>query len=198
MIASGADGDIRHVIGFLMAMSNTYGIIVITVLLGSGLVAFPRLLWSAGFPHAELTKIYLIAELVESSFQETRYSLEDCELEVRQVAQKQSVKDDLELSKFVFLLQNEVAEFEFPGRAMSRRFTGNSGDTSRSNGDGIRQDVDKAFLVSLNARLKQAQMRVRAAEKKWKSLVLRATKLEVSLCMMYVCMCILYMYMYAI
>lgn len=66
MVLSGLDGDVRHLIGFLMAMSNTYGVVLITLLLGSGLIAFPRLLWQTGFPLYQLTKLYLTVRPYET------------------------------------------------------------------------------------------------------------------------------------
>ena len=44
MVYSG-QGSLYHVIGFMMAAGNTYGILLIVLLMGHGLVALPRRLW---------------------------------------------------------------------------------------------------------------------------------------------------------
>lgn len=36
--------------GLLMALSNTYGLLFVVVLLGNGVVEVPRRLWNASFP----------------------------------------------------------------------------------------------------------------------------------------------------
>ena len=172
LLVSGIDGSVTDVIAFLMAMSNTYGIIIITLLLGSGLIAFPRLLWDSGFPLTELTKLYLTADIVETAFQDARFNLEDCELEVIQVARKLAGNKHSELSKYVLQLQEEVANFEFKGRIFSRRLS-----ITQRNGDDSVPD-DKISLVALHARLKLAQMKVRHADKRWRTHVNKSYSLE--------------------
>ena len=44
VVASG-DGSLQQVVNFLMALSYTYGVLIITVLMGSGLISLPRQLW---------------------------------------------------------------------------------------------------------------------------------------------------------
>lgn len=170
MIISGIDGSVTDVVAFLMAMSNTYGVIIITVLLGSGLVAFPRLLWETGFPLSELSKLYLTADIVETAFQDARFYLEDCELEVIKVAGRLGGNKNSELSRYVYQLQEEVANFEFKGRIFSRRLSITRSEDSVSD--------DKPGLVALHARLKWAQMKVRHADKRWRNHVSKAYYLE--------------------
>ena len=170
MIISGIDGSVTDVVAFLMAMSNTYGVIIITVLLGSGLIAFPRLLWETGFPLSELSKLYLTADIVETAFQDARFFLEDCELEVIKVAGRLGANKNTELSMYVFQLQEEVANFEFKGRIFTRRLSITRSENSFSD--------DKPGLVALHARLKWAQMKVRHAEKRWRNHVSKAYSLE--------------------
>lgn len=46
-------------IAFMMAMGNTYGVILIILLMGNGLVALPRRLWQMGNTENELNRLYL-------------------------------------------------------------------------------------------------------------------------------------------
>ena len=51
--------SLNEVVAFGMAMSSTYGIVVIIVLMGNGLVAIPRRLWQLGDSQRELRRLYL-------------------------------------------------------------------------------------------------------------------------------------------
>jgi len=58
-------GSPSEVIGFLMAMGNTYGVLLIIVLMGNGLVALPRRLWQLGNAERELVRLYLLVSLLK-------------------------------------------------------------------------------------------------------------------------------------
>ncbi|OQR92970.1 hypothetical protein ACHHYP_03047 [Achlya hypogyna] len=65
--------SISGVIGLVMALGNTYGLLWIVCLLGYGLVNIPRIMWSYGDPQARLRSVYFKAiqvhdERVESTF----------------------------------------------------------------------------------------------------------------------------------
>jgi hypothetical protein len=49
-----------EVIGFMMALSNTYGILLILFLMGTGLVALPRRLWQMTDDRLELQRLYIM------------------------------------------------------------------------------------------------------------------------------------------
>ena len=48
-----------QVIGFLMTIGNTYGVLLIIVLMGHGLIALPKRLWELGDYSSELIRLYL-------------------------------------------------------------------------------------------------------------------------------------------
>lgn len=52
-------GSVTDVMSFLMAMGNTYGVLLITLLMGTGLVAIPKRLWLLGDVEGELNRLYL-------------------------------------------------------------------------------------------------------------------------------------------
>ncbi len=52
-------GSFYQVLGFMMAMGNTYGVLLITVLMGNGLVALPKRLWTMGNTDSELQRLYM-------------------------------------------------------------------------------------------------------------------------------------------
>jgi hypothetical protein len=47
-------------IAFMMTMGNTYGVILIILLMGNGLVALPRRLWHMGNTENEINRLYLV------------------------------------------------------------------------------------------------------------------------------------------
>lgn len=55
----------HEVVSFMMAMSNTYGVLLITVLMGSGLVSLPKRLWNMADSDMELKRLYLSVRMSE-------------------------------------------------------------------------------------------------------------------------------------
>ena len=58
-MVSTSGGTFSEVIGFVMAMGNTYGVLLITLLMGNGLVALPMHLWRLGDVERGLQELYL-------------------------------------------------------------------------------------------------------------------------------------------
>ena len=52
-------GSFEEVVGFMMAMGNTYGVFIIIVLMGTGLVDLPRRLWQLADYDRELQRLYI-------------------------------------------------------------------------------------------------------------------------------------------
>lgn len=52
-------GSPEEVIGFMMAMGNTYGVFIIIILMGTGLVGLPRRLWQIANYNKELQRLYI-------------------------------------------------------------------------------------------------------------------------------------------
>ena len=154
------EASLSQVISFLMAMGNTYGVFLITVLMGSGLVGLPRRLWQTGDVEMELRRLYMQAPSIECSYQEARYELEDCELVVDKAIDllAQSPLESTfvrHLGLYVSVLETSVAKFEFAGRATTRRYV------APANSDLPSPALDtKKGLVELHARLKQVEKRM--------------------------------------
>jgi hypothetical protein len=58
-LVSTSGGTFSQVIGFVMAMGNTYGVLLLTLLMGNGLVALPMHLWNLGDVDRGLRELYL-------------------------------------------------------------------------------------------------------------------------------------------
>ena len=110
MLATDGSSSATEFIGLMMAMGNTYGVILIICLLGkkhhcyvsepmkkninqdvnytcagNGLVAVPKNLWQMGQPKKQIERMYLLANSVETALHNARYKLEDVETEVNEV-----------------------------------------------------------------------------------------------------------------
>ena len=53
-------GSTTALVGFMMAMANTYGLIIVIVLMGNGLIALPRRMWELGNTSEELVRMYML------------------------------------------------------------------------------------------------------------------------------------------
>ena len=56
-------GSVSNVVGFMMAAGNTYGLILIIILMGSGLVNVPRRLW-----YLPLHSNHILCTFLEAEF----------------------------------------------------------------------------------------------------------------------------------
>jgi hypothetical protein len=183
-------------IAFMMAMGNTYGVILIILLMGNGLVALPRRLWQMANTECEINRLYLTvlclspfpdsclhdhhpspqqAITVESSFHDARFELEDCETEVQTMIEGLNLSEsDSSLKPLGETIKNLVDNFPFALRSTSNKFRSmTSKDLSP-----IRHRKD---LVNLHARVKLSQLRATAAERKWKDLLISVKLLQVGL-----------------
>lgn len=60
LLATKGSTQTFHFLAFMMAMGNTYGVILIILLMGNGLVALPRRLWRMGNSKTELQRLYVM------------------------------------------------------------------------------------------------------------------------------------------
>ena len=101
--------------------------------------------------------------------------------------------DAVSTAQYVLILQDSVANFSFLGRSSTRNFVKqNSTDSGASTGD------PKKDLIELHARLKQAQIRARACEKRWKHLVVQCEKAEVRKQTVLSCFVLVVLFCYAV
>mmetsp|Transcript_12215 Transcript_12215/g.18316 ORF Transcript_12215/g.18316 Transcript_12215/m.18316 type:complete len:780 (+) Transcript_12215:39-2378(+) len=176
-------GSLTQIIGFTMAMSNTYGVLLITVLMGSGLVGIPKRLWIMADSNRELQRLYISAATIEDEYQEARYELEDTELEVFKLAEhveKAGTSSQVykEISANVFMLKTFVANFQFASRSTTRggvqRTMTASTETNRIDSLGL--TYTEKDVVNLHARLIKAQLKARSAERRWRVSIQQAKK----------------------
>lgn len=116
--------------------------------------------------------------MIESSYQEARYELEDCELEVGRAVDTLNRPENASksnLKKYTEILHKKVSNFVFASRSHSRQFAkGSLGPPAAA------QALDnKAALVELHSRLMRAQMRARSCDRRWRVLLKKCKRVEV-------------------
>jgi hypothetical protein len=174
-----SEGSLSQIIGFLKAMGNTYGVLLITVLMGNGLIGLPRRFWHYADTEMELYGLYMAASNIETSYQDARFELEDCEWDVSKAADKllEMPLDSqfaIDMGKNMITLQNLVANFTFVGRSTTRKYVNHAAGDDHS----LALDT-RMGLVELHARLKKSQIRARASERKWRMLIKQCQVAEI-------------------
>ena len=100
-----------------MALGNTYGLLLIVILLGNGVIEVPRKLWNSSFPDKELQRLYFRSSLVDSDLHDAVCILSDVEAEVTAVREQLRVNPPqqeevaLELDGCMKVLQDTKASF---------------------------------------------------------------------------------------
>jgi hypothetical protein len=168
-------GSLDAVQGFMIAMANTYGLMIVIVLMGNGLVALPRRVWEMGNTSQELVRLYMLATSVDTAFHDARFDLEDCEIEAKRLKPLVDASGvDLELKGYFCIIEEAIQDFEFQGKSSSRKYSKHPSETKNNSRD---DNLEKA-LVSLYGKLLSAQRRILSINCRWNNLVEAAKYLE--------------------
>lgn len=172
LVATKGSTKTFHFLAFMMAMGNTYGVILIILLMGNGLVALPRRLWRMGNSKTELTRLYVMAITVESAFHDARFELEDCEAQAKLTYESFDLPtSDRSLKPLIETIKTMVDSFEFAFRSNSNKFRSVKASEKKP-------ITEKAPLVALHARVKTAQLRVKSSERRWRNLLIQVKFLQ--------------------
>lgn len=174
-----------NVLPVLMTLGNTYGLLIVTVLLGYGLVAIPRGLWREADPNYELRKVYIMATKADDTLFEAVWALQDVEFEIDLAVSRitdldDGVKEDLFYKFCVNELlhrKSQTAQLQ-PELNMRRMNIEQSRDLDQSNTDGFFTSPKMSELVRLNRNLKRAQENLSNAEQRWSAIIEKERKLS--------------------
>lgn len=190
-----------EVVPILMALSNTYGLLLVSVLLGYGLVDFPRQLWRMSSPEKELQRFQIMAGVADEALFDAVWELQDCEDAIDQITAEYYTKGetatDVTIQKCIdellrqrnltAVLDNELESRRTAHRPVSPTNTKQTNKTTKNN-DTRSGDIEKDSrllenvenfekqstideFALVNARLKLAQANLISAEQKWQSIV---------------------------
>jgi hypothetical protein len=184
-----------NVVPVLMALGNTYGLLMVSLLLGYGLVKIPQELWRQAKPELELRRTQIMAGNSDEALYDAVWELQDCEALIDAVASKigdheengTRVPMDMTYSfclDKLLTLRKSTANLT---PELQRRRTGgqrrhghertrsddedDDNDSSQYKEDGM-PSLD--YLASLNARLQAAQAGVVSEEQRWNALVAKS------------------------
>mmetsp|Transcript_4355 Transcript_4355/g.5665 ORF Transcript_4355/g.5665 Transcript_4355/m.5665 type:complete len:564 (+) Transcript_4355:165-1856(+) len=175
-----------NVIPVLITVANTYGLLMVSLLLGYGLIALPRAIWRQASANYELRKAQIMAVAADEALFEAVWELQDCEYSI-DAAVSRIVDLDENSSPDIYykycvndLLQRKHETAELKAELHTRRIPHQQQHLRREsearsdygkivNGD--KPSMDE--LVSLNRRLKHAQETLYNTEKRWEYIVER-------------------------
>ncbi|CAO3677428.1 unnamed protein product [Umbelopsis vinacea] len=135
--------------GYVMAMANSWGLLLAIIFMGYGLVSVPRKLWYAANVRKQLKHLYVRAPLVKEECMDSELEYTDVAKTIRKVDHKVR-SNDPHLRQIVDqILRRFPAVHDVESR-----------DTFRSNG--IPRQLTEQYLVDLNQRMiKASRMRDR-------------------------------------
>jgi len=180
----------------LMAWGNTYGLVLVCLLLGNGLVSIPKKYWREAHPGNELRRIRIVACGAEEELFDAVMSLEDVERKIEDVCamvvqDEDGMQNDLDDSVQIIQTRRQRLNIKLcSNRDDATQFNEclellvkRKNETLELNADrrtertnaGLNQtssplrtvDMDIEYLVGLNAQLKKAQERVTSAQLRW-------------------------------
>lgn len=182
-----------NVIPVLMTLGNTYGLLLVSLLLGYGLVNIPQKLWRQANPALELRRTQIMVGNADEALYEAVWALQDCEALIDAAASKVEDYEEngsrvpmdmtysycldklLTLQKSTAVLNPELQRRRTGGhRRHNERGRDNDGDDDDDDDSSQYKGGNKPsldYLASLNARLQAAQAAVVSEEQRWDSLV---------------------------
>ena len=181
-----------HIVPVIMALGNTYGLLLVCLLMGYGLVDLPRRWWRQACPASELRRARIMAGSADEALFDAVWELQDCEESIdaavsaiedaRQSSGHAGTGEGFEneaYTKCVDKLLKWRDKTATLSPELERRRT-TSHRRNQDNGqiednaelmgeDGTPPSIET--LAKLGARLKRAQANIVSAEQKWNSLV---------------------------
>lgn len=182
-----------HVVPVLMALGNTYGLLLVSLLLGYGLVNIPQKVWRQANPAQELRRTQIMAGNSDEALYEAVWELQDCEALIDAAAAKigdyqengNRVPMDmnysycldklLTLRKSTAVLDPELQRRRTGGQHRRHHERVRSSDEDDDDDDSSQYNEESMpsldYLASLNARLQAAQAAVISEDQRWNELV---------------------------
>jgi hypothetical protein len=166
--AASEQTEVVQVYSLLMALGNTYGVLLLVTLAASGMVLLPRYVWHISDLDKSLRMLYIESTKCESSVLVARGELEECEREVQVLQDRSSGGTDSDL---IQCLQDKVIEFRSTAKVIKEANPySRSLAASAASEDTTTETVSLDTLVSLHTRLKKRQIKALTCEYSWQLL----------------------------
>lgn len=187
----------------LMAWGNTYGLVLVSLLLGNGLISIPKKYWREAHPGNELRRIRIVSCGAEEELFDAVMALEDVEQKIEEVCAvvvqgEDDMHNDLDEGAVEIIQRrrqrlninlcsksDEATQFseclellvkrknETLELNADRRTERVNGGLNQTSSSLRSEDMDIKYLVELNALLKTAQEQVTSAQLHWDNLMER-------------------------
>lgn len=151
---------------WLMALSNAFGLLLLLIFMGHGLVDVPRSLWRAANYRLALQRLEYRAPRLRDRVVEAEAELADVQAEVQSLAERSLHRVDLE----PYILELEAA---CPSSTNGSRQVVSNEANAR-----MRLPLNMDHLVDLNYRLKEAMATKNRRQSEWRKLVCEAFDLQ--------------------
>jgi len=172
--------------GFLMAWGNTYGLLLIVLLMGHGLVEVPRQLWLISFPERQLQLLYFRATQIDVQLHDAVYDLEDAEKELErlqraaQTTSNSVSRDQAKIELHLAAIQQTRDGFDVAAQGGDRaaRVRTPVSITMSPTGKKSHRKGTLGELVTLHSRLRMGQEKVVAGRQQWDDLMRNVALVE--------------------
>lgn len=159
----------ESLVGFLMALSNAWGLIMAMVFLGHGLVQLPRALWKSANHRRSLARLEFMAPMFKEQLVDAQADLDAVQAEIQ--ALHRHAIDDPALERLVNELVNGAPLPEID-------FCNGLAEAGRVRHNEVRPVITREHLVKLNYRAKEAVAHCGSSSSKWQELVHKAIHLQ--------------------
>eukprot|EP01138_Halocafeteria_seosinensis_P014581 gb/GECG01014886.1/.p1 GENE.gb/GECG01014886.1/~~gb/GECG01014886.1/.p1 ORF type:complete len:654 (+),score=59.87 gb/GECG01014886.1/:1-1962(+) len=188
IVLTTSDRKISELPSIALSVANLYGLVLILLLLGYGLIEVPRKLWRSADPVTEMHRIQYYAVEVDAECFDAKCDLRDAMQEAKSTADRitTAMEEENYIAQSIYSLYNEC-EHLLHGRTDDTNRSGNSPRKNESKGwslgssglqgkakhrRGSSSDVPTTEeLASVHARLKAAKALYIKASWRWRSLV---------------------------
>lgn len=195
--------ELHNIGAWCVAASNAWGLILLTVLMGFGLVALPRQLWNLGSPSAQLRVLYPLATSRDEARKSAQYELQGAIAEARREVESCDVEQDDGLKWAYETLRRTLESSERLQReisGMSEESVGIGGGSSStsdaskaspeprvmglqssaaaSNNGGVDSEIVLRRLVKLHSSLKTTSLEARRSACQFEQLVVSCLRYE--------------------
>lgn len=92
---------------FLMIWGNTYGLMLVVLLMGNGLIEMPRKFWRLAHPAVHLARLQFRATLIDSELYEAQTELHDAE----RVVERMHASVGVELKPYINIVLETCQSF---------------------------------------------------------------------------------------
>lgn len=153
-----------------MALGNAWGLTLVMIFLGHGLVQLPRALWKSADHRRSLSRLEYMAPKIKEQLMDAQADLDEVIGEIQSLHRRPVADPSLHALVDELLSSSPLPEIDFINGLAE---DGRGGDISPP-----QTPITREYLVKLNQRTKEAVAHRGSSESKWQTLVRKAMHLQ--------------------